>query len=36
MGSLRTVERAVQGLRQELEAESRATVRFKTPPRQPL
>jgi transposase len=30
--SLRTVERAVQAYRQELAAEARATVRFKTPP----
>jgi transposase len=30
--SLRTVERAVSGLRQELAAEARATVRFETPP----
>ncbi len=30
--SLRTVERAVQGFRQELRAEARATVRFETPP----
>jgi transposase len=30
--SLRTVERAVVGLRQELAAEARATVRFETPP----
>ena len=30
--SLRTVERAVQPYRQELEAEARATVRFETPP----
>lgn len=34
--SLRTVERAVQGLRQELEAESKATVRFETAPGQQL
>ncbi|WP_425457286.1 IS21 family transposase [Azospirillum ramasamyi] len=34
--SLRTVERAVQGLRQDLEAESRATVRFETAPGQQL
>jgi transposase len=34
--SLRTVERAVRGLRRELEAESRATVRFETPPGQQL
>jgi transposase len=30
--SLRTVERAVQGLRRELLAEAKATVRFETPP----
>jgi transposase len=30
--SLRTVERAVRGWRQALEAEARATVRFETPP----
>ncbi|BCX81617.1 transposase, IS21 family [Methylomarinovum caldicuralii] len=30
--SLRTVERAVAGLRRSLEAEGRATVRFETPP----
>jgi transposase len=30
--SLRTVERAVRGLRRELVAEARATVRFETPP----
>ena len=30
--SLRTVERAVEPYRQELEAEARATVRFETPP----
>jgi transposase len=30
--SLRTVERAVSGLRRELAAEARATVRFETPP----
>lgn len=30
--SLRTVERAVAGYRQELDAEARATVRFETPP----
>jgi len=30
--SLRTVERAVAGYRQELAAEARATVRFETPP----
>lgn len=30
--SLRTVERAVEGYRQELEAKARATVRFETPP----
>jgi transposase len=34
--SLRTVERAVQGLRRELVAEVRATVRFETPPGQQL
>ena len=34
--SLRTVERAVQGLRQDLEAESKATVRFETAPGQQL
>jgi transposase len=32
MVSLRTVERAVVGLRRELAAEARATVRFETPP----
>ena len=30
--SLRTVERAVKGLRQALRAEARATLRFETPP----
>src|SRR5690349_1527947 len=30
--SLRTVERAVTGLRQEMRAEAKATVRFETPP----
>jgi hypothetical protein len=30
--SLRTVERAVAPLRQELRAQARATVRFETPP----
>jgi transposase len=30
--SLRTVERAVAGLRRDLEAQARATVRFETPP----
>ena len=30
--SLRTVERAVRGLRQALRAEARATLRFETPP----
>jgi transposase len=30
--SLRTVERAVAGLRQALRAEARATMRFETPP----
>ena len=34
--SLRTVERAVAGLRQELKAEARATVRFETRPGQQL
>jgi transposase len=34
--SLRTVERAVQGLRQDLVADSKATVRFETPPGQQL
>jgi transposase len=34
--SLRTVERAVRPWRQRLEAEARATVRFETPPGQPL
>src|SRR5512147_1039924 len=33
--SLRTVERAVAPLRQALEAEARATVRFETPARSP-
>jgi transposase len=32
MASLRTVERAVKGLRQSLAAEARATLRFETPP----
>lgn len=32
MASLRTVERAVSGYRQQLAAEARATVRFETPP----
>ncbi|RBP00024.1 transposase [Roseiarcus fermentans] len=32
MASLRTVERAVEGLRQSLAAEARATLRFETPP----
>ena len=32
MAGLRTVERAVAQLRQALEAEARATVRFETPP----
>jgi hypothetical protein len=30
--SLRTIERAVTPLRQELEAQARATLRFETPP----
>jgi hypothetical protein len=34
--SLRTVERAVAPLRQELRAQARATVRFETPPGRPL
>lgn len=34
--SLRTVERAVKGLRQSLAAEARATLSFETPPGRPL
>ena len=36
MASLRTIERAVAPLRQELQAEARASVRFETPPGQQL